>query len=427
VRSMRVLSSRRAWVLAAATLLGSTAAASWAVSASSSPGGARPAGGWVASYAASPVAAGTLVGGPCSSATGLTDQTVRDVVYSTVAGDAVRVRLSNAFGATPLVVGHASVAVSDAAGDALPGTLRTLTFGGAADVTIPPNADAVSDPVRLAVPRLHDLAVSVYLPSATGPATQHFDAQQTNYVAPGDAVLSPTTASFGTRLSCSPFVSGVDVRSAGTVTGAIVAFGDSITDGYLSTVGANNRWPNYLAREMAARPGDELTVVDAGISGNELTVNRDPVVFGVGALARLDRDALVLSGAREVVLLEGINDIGADHVSAARIIAADEQIIAQAHAVGLRIYGGTLTPFMGSNARYGGDYGTAYGEAQREAVNAWIRTGGAFDGVIDFDKATRDPANPQVFNPVYDSGDHLHPGDAGYRAMAEAALGVLTG
>lgn len=382
-------------------------------------------GRWVASFTASPVAAGTLGGFSCPSGTGLDNQTVRDIVYSTVAGNEVRVRLTNTFGSTPLQIGHASVGVSDPAGDEQPATVRGLTFDGKTSVTIFPNAEAISDPVKLNVPALHDLAVSVYAPSATGPATQHFFAQQTNYVAPGDATLSSSAAPFTTSIYCSLFADGVDVHSAGPVTHAVVALGDSITDGFGSTIGANRRWPNDLARYLAARPGNDLTAIDAGIGGNEVVANRLPALFGVSALARLDRDVLVQAGARYVILMEGINDIGASNATAAQIIAGDEQIIAQVHAAGLKIFGGTLTPFGGSNAQYGGNYGTAYGEAQREAVNQWIRTSGAFDGVIDFDKVTRDPADPLQFLPAYDSGDHLHPSDAGYQVMAKAALEVV--
>ena len=424
-------SARRHYLIAVAAMVAgaSAIAASSGVAASASahgpqgPAGAR--GRWVASFTASPVAAGTLSGFSCPSGTGLDNQTVRDIVYSTVAGNEVRVRLTNTFGSTPLQVGHASVAVSDPAGNERPSTVRQLTFHRSKSVTIFPNAEAISDPVKLRVPALHDLAVSVYAPAATGPATQHFFAQQTNYVAPGDATLSSSAAPFTTSIYCSLFVDGVDVHSTGPVAGDVVALGDSITDGFGSTIGANRRWPNDLARYLTARPGSHLTAIDAGIGGNDLVTNREPALFGVSALARLDRDVLVQAGARYVILLEGVNDIGSNNATAAQLIAGDEQIIAQVHAAGLKIFGGTLTPFGGSNAGYGGNYGTPYGEAQREALNSWIRTSGAFDGVIDFAKAVQDPADPQRMLPAYDSGDHLHPSDAGYRVMALAALRAL--
>jgi lysophospholipase L1-like esterase len=196
------------------------------------------------------------------------------------------------------------------------------------------------------------------------------------------------------------------------VTGAVVALGDSITDGTFSTVNANRRWPNDLARRLDARPGPTLSVVDEGIAGNQ--VLKDSGLAGVNALARLDRDVLTQQAARDVILLEGVNDIGASQATADQLIPAYEQIIAQVHARGLRILGGTLTPFKGAF------YWTPAGEQTREAVNHWILTSGAFDGVVDFAAATANPADPQTFNPAFDSGDHLHPNDAGYQAMANA-------
>jgi lysophospholipase L1-like esterase len=188
----------------------------------------------------------------------------------------------------------------------------------------------------------------------------------------------------------------------------------------LSTPDTNRRWPDDLARRLDAVRGPTLSVVNAGIGGNEILLDRQPAVFGPSALSRLDRDVLAQSGARVVILLEGINDIGGDHATAVRLIEADQQIIARVHARGLRILGGTLTPFGGSHDQFDGDYGTAFGERQRQELNRWIRTSGAFDGVIDFDAAVADPANPERMLPLYDSGDHLHPGDAGYAAMANA-------
>jgi lysophospholipase L1-like esterase len=396
--------------------------------ASPGPGHQPGAGGpWVTSYTGSPVAGGTVSGftPSCPAGTGLTDQTVRDIVYSTVGGNEVRVRLTNTFGDTPLEVGHAAVAVSNSTGGEVPGTIRQLSFGGSAQVTILPGAEALSDPVRLAVPAFRDLAVSVYLPDATGPATQHFFAQQTNYVAAGDAVLSRSAAPYTTPIYCSLFLDGVDVRSSGPVSGAVVALGDSITDGFGSTIGGNDRWPNYLARDLAVRPGNTLTAVDAGIGGNEVVTNRIPALYGVNALSRLGRDVLLQAGARYVILMEGVNDIGAQNTTAEQLIAADKQIIAQAHAAGVKIYGATLTPFLGSNPDYGGNYGTAWGLAQWNALNRWIRTSGAFDGVIDFAKVAADPANPLELNPAYNSGDYLHLNDAGYAALAAAAAKVL--
>jgi lysophospholipase L1-like esterase len=424
---MPIFSRRAATVVVTTVATASLAATSVALASPGPSHQGQPGSRWVTSYTDSPVAGGTLSGfnPSCPAGTGLADQTVRDIVYSTVGGGEVRVRLTNTFGDAPLQVGHAAVAVSDSAGSEVAGTIRQLYFSGSASVTIFPGAEALSDPVRLPVPAFHDLAVSVYLPDATGPATQHFFAQQTNYVASGNAVLNRSAARYTTSIYCSLFVDGVDIRSSGPVSGAVVALGDSITDGFGSTIGGNDRWPNYLARDLAARPGNALTSVDAGIGGNEVVTNRVPALYGVDALSRLDRDVLLQSGVRYLVLMEGVNDIGAQNTTAAQLIAADKQIIAQAHAAGVKVYGATLTPFLGSNTDYGGNYGTPWGEAQWKTLNRWIRTSGAFDGVIDFAKVTADPANPLELNPAYNSGDSLHLNDAGYAAMAAAAAAVL--
>jgi lysophospholipase L1-like esterase len=278
----------------------------------------------------------------------------------------------------------------------------------------------------MTVPPETDLAVSLYTSGPTGPATYHSDAQQVNYVSqPGDFAASAGGSAFTTASQHWYFREDVDVRVAPQVRGTIVAFGDSITDGFGSTVNANARWPNDLARRLLAGPPRQVhPVVDEGISGNRIL--NDSVCLGVNAQARFFRDVAARAAARYVILLEGINDIGFSQlpdtgcaapntdVSAAQIIAGYKHIIAAAHAAGLRIFGGTLLPFQGAF------YYSAAGEAKREAVNRWIRVSGAFDGVIDFDRAVRDPANPLQLLPAYDSGDHLHPNDAGYQAMADA-------
>jgi lysophospholipase L1-like esterase len=299
-----------------------------------------------------------------------------------------------------------------------------LTFGGQCSIQIPDGSEALSDPVRLYVPRLHDLDVSVYLPQATGPATNHSDAQQVNYVASGDHTSDIGAGAYTGQSQSWLFVDSVDVSSWEDHLGTLVAFGDSITDGFRSTVGANARWPNDLARRLDAHH-DTLAVADEGISGDRVLTS--DLCCGVNALARFDRDVVDRAGAKEVILLMGINDIGfsaitnppttvepTTDVSAAQIIAGYQQIIAQAHAAGSKIFGGTLTPSKGA-----GYYSTA-GEAKREAVNHWILTSRAFDGVIDFAKVVADPSDPTMMAPQYDSGDHLHPNDAGYQAMANA-------
>jgi len=298
-----------------------------------------------------------------------------------------------------------------------------VSFFGSSSVSIPAGAQVLSDPVRMRVPALQDLAVSVYLPHATGPATNHSDAQQVNWVAAGDHAADQGAGAFTTQVQSWYFVDGVTVPSHRAF-GTVVAFGDSITDGFQSTVGANARWPNDLARRLDARPGFTLSVADEGISGNRVLTSDE--CCGVSALDRVRRDVLDQAGVRDVILLEGINDFGfsvlppnpvynpVTDVSAQQVIAGYEHIIAVAHARGLRIFGATLTPFKGAS------YYSAAGEQKREAVNAWIRTSGAFDGIIDFDQVVRDPSDPLVINPAYDSGDHLHPNDAGYQAMANA-------
>ncbi|NIZ91968.1 SGNH/GDSL hydrolase family protein [Kineococcus rubinsiae] len=380
----------------------------------------RATGNWVSGWQGSPTAGGTFDPASCPADTGLADQTVRDVVPVSVDGDRVRVRVSNAFGAAPLRVGSASVALSARGAEAVRGTVRPLRFSGSASVLVPAGGEALSDPVDLSVQALQRLAVSVYLPEATGPATQHNNSRETNYLAAGDHSADRTPAAFTTPVTCWMFASGVDVEAARRVVGTVVALGDSITDGDQSSIDADARYPDFLARRLDARRGPTLAVSNAGIGGNELLRNRVPELFGVSAAGRLPRDVLAQAGARSVILVEGINDIGAEAARAEDLIQADQQIIAQARAAGLRVYGATLVPFGGSNAVYGADYGTPAGEAERQRLNAWIRTSGAFDAVFDLDVALRDPAHPDRLLPTYDSGDHLHPSDAGYEAMAAA-------
>lgn len=305
----------------------------------------------------------------------------------------------------------------------MPGSDRQLTFGGSPTTVIPPGALVVSDPVRLAVPPLSNLAVSMYFPGSVSATTEHSLAVQTTYVSmPGNFASATSMPAGGTTTTSWYFVNGVEVTAEGRPAAAIVALGDSITDGYASTVDANRRWPNSLAARLQARPATaNLSVVDQGISGNRVLHD----FIGPNALARLDRDVLSQSGVRWVIVLEGINDIGipgafgtpAENVSADEIIEGHRQLIARAHAKGLRIYGGTLTPFEGTV--FPGYY-SPEGEVKRQAVNHWIRTSGEYDAVIDFDAAVRDPAHPTRILPAYDCGDHLHPNDAGYQAMANA-------
>lgn len=416
-----------ALILGIAAILPASSAAGAPKSDSTRSG--SPSSGWVATWAASPMA-GTSLESSVAHA-GFDHQTVRNIIYTSVGGNELRVRVSNTFGATPLKVGAVSVGVVLNGAQLVPGTSRTVTFHGATSVTIPAGAEALSDPLAMKVLPLQELAVSLYLPTATGPATNHGDAQQTGYVASGDQAGDASAAAYTTTDSSWFFLDGLNVRNP-AAPGTVVAFGDSITDGYMSQAGANARWPNYLARRLIAAFGSRApSVVDEGISGNRLL--NDSVCFGVSALSRFARDALSQPGVKDVILLEGINDIGFSGetdtgcyapndptVTAAQIEAGDQKLINMAHARGIKIFAGTLTPFLGSHAIYGGNYGTAHGEALREQVNTWIRTSHAFDGVIDFSRVTQHPYAPLYFNPPYNSGDSLHPNDLGYEAMADA-------
>ena len=379
--------------------------------------GARPAEGrhWLGTWAASPPGA---LASFDPSVQVFNHRTIRQVVRISMGGDTVRVRFTNEFGRVPLVIGSARIALAAGGASLVPGSSHALTFGGDSAFTIPAGAPALSDPVAIHLPPLADVAISLYLPDSTAASSYHGLSAETTYVSPpgdhtGEVAMPVDTAEVSWY-----FLSGVSVR-APLSAAAIVALGNSITDGYASTVNADARWPNFLARHLSeTHMLDRLAVLNAGISGNRILHDRE----GESALARFDRDVLRQPGVRFVIVLEGINDIGLSSlaqfkdqdVSAAQIIAGQEQLIERAHELGLRIFGATLTPFEGCF------YFTPAGEAKRQAVNRWIRSGGAYDGVVDFDQVTRDPAKPTRFLPAYDSGDHLHPSDAGYRAMGEA-------
>lgn len=348
-------------------------------------------------------------------------QTVRQIIRTSIGGSKIRIRLSNEYGTTPLSIGSVTVARHASGSAVVAGSSRKLTFSGRAAFTIPAGAPALSDPIDFDVPALGDLSISIYLPQATTASTVHSLGLSTTYVSPSgdyaDAVVMPTAATVPSWFFLSGVTTNGNERSA-----AIVALGDSITDGYASTVDANRRWPNLLSARLQARPQyRHVAVLNQGISGNRTLFD----LIGPNAQARMDRDVLNAPGARWLVVMEGINNIGlpgafglsSQQVSADDIIAGHQQIIARARERGLKVYGATLTPFEGTT--FPGYY-TGPGEAKRQAVNAWIRNSRAFDAVIDFDKVLRDPANPGRMLPVYDSGDHLHPNDAGYQAMANA-------
>jgi lysophospholipase L1-like esterase len=347
------------------------------------------------------------------------NQTLRQIIRTSVKGSKVRIRLSNEFGTTPIIIGAASVARHNEGAVIMVGTERKLTFAGQSSVTIPAGAPMLSDPVEIDFPAQSSLAVSLYLPKLTVGNTFHSLGLSTTYVSPpGDysgAAAMPTASTTQSWFFLTAATVEAEKKNA-----AIVTIGDSITDGYASTPDTNQRWPNLLsARLQTDRDLRHLAVLNQGISGNRTLFD----LIGPNALARFDRDVLSIPGVKYVILLEGINNIGIpgafgrpdESVSAADIIAGHKQLIARAHERGLLIYGATLTPFEGTI--FPGYY-TPEGEVKRQTVNQWIRTSGAFDAVIDFDKAIRDPANPTRMLPAYDSGDHLHPNDAGYKAMA---------
>ena len=356
----------------------------------------------------------------------LTNQTLRQIVHVTIGGSRARVVLSNAYGTAPVTVGAGHIALRDKdAAIRAPG--HRLTFSGRPTITIPANAVVYSDPVTLAVPEFADLAIDLYLPGTTNtPATFtiHGGAYQTNYVSETGNHSGATTLQVAGTIRNWMLLSRVDVVAADAA-GSVVAFGDSITDGAGSTSDTNNRWPDHLARRLLSQ-GIKLGVLNAGIGGNRVLseavvpagADVRAVGAGINALARFERHVLAQPGITHVIVLEGINDIGTARQNptptAEDLIAGHKQLIAQAHAHGLKIYGATLTPFWGANAY------TETGEAKRQALNEWIRTGKAYDGVIDFDNATRDPNDPKKFLEKYDSCDYLHPSDAGYKAMGDA-------
>jgi lysophospholipase L1-like esterase len=353
----------------------------------------------------------------------LTDMTLRQVVHLSIGGSLWRVRFSNAFGTAPLRIDAAHIALAAKPGAAaiVPGTDRPLTFGGQPDVVIPAGTDYWSDPAALAAAPLASFTVSFHLPAPPAQQTSHPGSRATTYLTPGDHVGDPDLP--GARTVEHWFgLSGVEV--AGPARSAVVAIGDSITDGHGATTDGDDRWPDDLARRLQSSPTTRgIGVLNLGIGGNRLIEDG----LGPNALARFDRDALAQAGVRRVIVLEGINDLGTltrdhpvraeDHAALVRgMIGAYAQMIERAHAHGLKIIGGTIMPDGGSDY-YHPD---AANEADRQAVNRWVRTPGHFDAVIDFDAVMRDPANPGRLLPRFDSGDHLHPSPAGYAAMAAA-------
>lgn len=355
--------------------------------------------------------------------------TLRQIVHVSLGGSRIRVVFTNEFGAEPLRIGPASVAISKGGNtiNTAEGSVAPLTFGGRDSVSIPAGALMVSDPVAVKLPAQADLAISVFVPEQTiTTLSQHGAADQTSYVSDGNVVGAASFES-AKEIRSWVFLKNVDVEAPAHA-GAVVAFGDSITDGAFATNNANTRWPDELARRLQAdKRTADVAVLNEGIGGNGVLRH----ITGPSALTRFDRDVLAQPGVKYMIVLEAINDIGQGYgprnpnapaavtpppapPTAEDLIGGYRQLIERAHMHGIKIYMATLTPYMGAR------YSSTAGEAVRTAVNDWIRTQKLADGVIDFDKVTQDPAHPDMFLPAYDHGDHLHPGDVGYKAMGDA-------
>ncbi|HEY3825391.1 MAG TPA: SGNH/GDSL hydrolase family protein [Bryobacteraceae bacterium] len=390
---------------------------------------------WVATWAASPQAPRVALGrGPApapATAPARANQapafpapptfnntTVREIVRTSIGGRRARVQLSNVFGTTPLKIGAAHVALRDKESAILGGSDHALTFSGNASFTIPPGAEVISDPVDIEVPKLGDLVLSLYIPGEGAAPTQHLTGLHTTYIskATGDLTAAPSIAD-ATKTQAWYWISSVDVLAPAD-TKLIVAFGDSITDGATSTPDTDSSWPSQLAKRLLENKAtSHLAIVNQGISGNRVLADG----AGVSALARFDRDVLSQPGVEWLIVMEGINDIGLaartpgpNSITADDLIAAQKQLINRAHMHGIKVIGATLTPYSGAA------YYSDNGETVRTALNEWIRSGKAYDAVIDFDAATRDPENPKQIRPSFNIRDHLHPNDVGYKAMADA-------
>ena len=373
--------------------------------------------GWVGTWYSAQMKAGADSVLPPEQSSNVT---LRQIVHITKGGSLFRLRLSNAMGTDPLPIGnvHLAHALSPASADIDASTDRAVTFNGRNDIVIPAGADVLSDPITLSVSDQADLAISFHLSQAPMTQTGHPGSRATSHVVAGDRGAEAGLAD-ATPVNHWYNIAGIEVMAPATTKG-IVTFGDSITDGYGITPNSNRRFPDYLAQRLKDKP---FTVLNAGIGGNRLLLDGN----GANALARFDRDVLSQPGVRHVILLEGVNDLGmltkespatpeAHAAMVEQIQQAYVQMIDRAHSHGLKIYGGTIMPYMGMSFYHP----EPVSEADRQAINHWIRVSGRFDAVIDFDAAMRDPANPEHLLPVYDSGDHIHPSEAGYKAMADA-------
>ncbi|MBB5855546.1 GDSL-type esterase/lipase family protein [Amycolatopsis umgeniensis] len=365
--------------------------------------------GWVGTW-------GTSQAGPASA--GYAGYSIRNVVHTSVGGNRARVTFSNKFGTAPLTLGAATVASrgSGETADAVPGSVRRLTFAGQPTVTVPAGDDVTSDPLDFAVPEDADLLVTTYTPDSPGVATHHPSASQTSFLAQGDVSAAESGARFTERTGSWFYVEEIDVQGA-PAAGSVVAFGDSITDGGYSTSGANHRWPDYLADRMKVLPAAQRRgVLNSGVSANRLLLDGGDVPILRSGLSRLDDDVLDRTGVRTAIVLMGINDLlqTPRQNDPAALAAGYRNLVDRLHAKGIKVIGATLTPFKGW---WGHDSGL---EATRTGVNELIRSGGIFDGVADFDAAVRDPADPSAMRPEFAAEDKLHPSDAGNEALAAA-------
>jgi lysophospholipase L1-like esterase len=361
-------------------------------------------------------ASGNPGGRPTPPLLSFHNQTIRMVVRTSLAGHRLRIHLANTHGLTPLVIGAAHVALHDKDSAILPASDRALSFNGKSSTTIPPGAEMISDAVALDAPALSELVVSVYAPDETGPASDHFSSFRTTWITKDGDLTGARELTGASTVEGWFWISAIDVEAPPDAA-TIVAFGDSITDGASSTVNADRTWPDMLAvRLQQNETTAHVGIVNEGIGGNRLLSDE----FGVNGLARFDRDVLGIAGVRWVMLLEGINDLNFPprsgpqvyrQATAEDLIGAMKQIVERAHAHNIKVIGCTLTPFGRA---------TQFVEMQRQALNEFIRHGGVFDGVADFDQATRDPSSPMEFRAGFNNTDHLHPNDAGYKAMADA-------
>jgi len=365
-------------------------------------------GHWVGTWGASPqlTEPGNLPPPP-----GLSSNTLRQVVQVSIGGKKLRVRFSNAFGTSPVTMSAAHIAMSAGGGAIKMESDQALTFDGKPSVIIPPGESVRSDAFDFDLAPLSDVAVTIHFDGASGDVTGHPGSRTTSYLQAGDSI-STADLTAAARTQHWYILSDIEVEAENS-SAAIVTLGDSITDGRGSGTDKNDRWPDDLARRLQSEKSTaNIAVLNEGIGGN--CVLRGGL--GPTALSRFDRDGLSRSGARWLIVLEGVNDIGGswNDTVATNLISAFEKIIDQAHAKNIRVYGATILPFAGSQ------YSSPAHEAARQSVNDWIRHSGKFDAVIDFDAATRDPQNPTHLLPAADSSDHLHPNEAGYKMMADA-------